>query len=101
MAELQHPLKRDIDATGRLINELHQLYNLYFQGNEKFPPHQKRKELDDKIAWLRAEVAKKTSASLSFALRQVDARYQMLRTRWDKTLAEIEAGTFRIPPRRR
>ena len=101
MAGLQHPLKRDIDKVSQLINEVHQLYNLYFQGIEKLPPHKKRKELEETITWLRAEVVKKSNAGLTFALRQVDSRLQIIRTRWDKTMAAIEAGTFRIPPKRK
>ena len=101
MAAPQHPLKRDIEKASQLINEVHQLYNLYFQGIEKFPPHKKCKELDDSITWLRSEVGKKSNAGLTFALRQVDSRYLLFRGRWDKTVAAVEAGTFRIPPKRK
>lgn len=101
MSDLQHPLKREIDKTAAMINEVHQLYNLYFQGVEKNQPHKRRQELDDSIVKLRTSVVQKGNAGLSFMLRQVDARYQMMKNRWDKTLAEIEAGTFRIPPKRK
>lgn len=83
------------------LNELHQLYNLYFQGVERQQPHLKRKTVDEKLEWLRQEVVKKNNAALNFQIRQVEARYQMFRNRWDKTLAEIEAGTFRIPVQRK
>ena len=97
----QHPLKIELDKASQFINEVHQLYNLYFQGVERLPPHKKRVELDQKIASLRSEVFKKSNAALTFALRQLDARYQSMHNRWDKTMAEIESGVFRIPPRRK
>jgi predicted nuclease with TOPRIM domain len=101
MTDMQQPLKIELDKVNQLINEVHQLYNLYFQGAERLPPHNKRKDLELKMHWVRAEVFKKSNAALTFALRQLEARYQSMHNRWDKTMSEIESGKFRIPPRKK
>ena len=99
MSGMQHPLKIELDKMNQLINEVHQLYNLYFQGIERLPPHKKRQDLETKMTWIRSEVVKKSNAALTFGLRQLEARFQSMHNRWDKTMAEIESGKVRIPPR--
>lgn len=97
MAAIQHPLKMDIEKLGRMVNELHQAYNLYFQGFEKNAPLAKRKDLDTLVTRLRSEVVKANQSSVSFLFRQNESRFQILKNKWDKRMAEIENGTYRIP----
>lgn len=93
----QHPLKIEIDKAARLINELHKNYQAYFLGDERQPPLPKRKQLDDLIVRLRGEVTRANQSSMSFLFKQIDARYQLYKNKWDKKMAEIENGTYRIP----
>lgn len=101
MVDIQHPLKKEIDQCAAKANKLDHLYKLYFGGIEKYSPQAERKELDGTIQRLRGDVSRSSNAGVIFAFRQLEARFQMLKKRWDKTLSEIEAGTFRIPPKRK
>lgn len=93
----QHPLKIECDKAANLINELHKNYQAYFMGEERQPPLPKRKQLDELIVRLRAQVQAANQSAVKFMYKQIEARYAMYKNKWDKKMAEIENGTYRIP----
>ena len=97
MVKVVPPLKIEMDQILRQINDMHQAYNLYFQGFDKDPPRVKRTDLNAKMQDIRGKIQAKPVASLSFQFQQLDSRFNLYRNRWDKKLSEIENGAYIIP----
>lgn len=91
---LESPLKKDAEKASREVDALNRFYNVYFQGGEKMPPNQQRRQLDTLIAKLKNQIISATNASDKFLANSVVSRFQTMAARWDKTMRGIEDGTI-------
>ncbi|HTL11410.1 MAG TPA: hypothetical protein VL588_02915 [Bdellovibrionota bacterium] len=82
-----------IDRAVPLIEQLNNLYNMFFAGAEKRPPIERRKVLDQVIDTL-TKIGKNTAAQ-RFKYQGVYQQYVTYRDRWDKKLKELEEGKIR------
>jgi hypothetical protein len=73
-----------------LIEQLHHLYNLYFQRVEKRAPIEKRSLLDHQIKLL--QNALKASPSLRFRANTVLSSYLSYKDRWDRKMKEMDSN---------
>ena len=77
----------------RKIERLRALYESFFLGVEKRPPHGPRQELNRLM--LETQQVSIRNAALRFRFQSLSQRFTSLATYWNRTLREIEAGTYR------
>jgi hypothetical protein len=77
----------------RKLDRLRALYESFFMGVERVPPNVPRQELNRLI--LETQQVPINNASLRFRFQSIMQRWVLLTTYWNRTLREIEAGTFR------
>lgn len=94
---IQNTLKTAVDQASGLLMRLHQEYQKYFLGAEKKPPLALRRDLDQAMTKIKAETAKSSSIPAKFAAQTLVNKYQLHASQWDKTMREIENGTFKRP----
>jgi hypothetical protein len=75
------------------IQELHVLYEKYFLGIDRKPPEQERKRISDKAREMRATTIRNTA--LKFKINTLFAKLISFERMWDRTLREIEDGTYK------
>src|SRR5438067_2547491 len=75
------------------IAELQVLYEKYFLGIDRRPPEQERKRVSDRMRTLKTTLVKDTA--LKFRLHTLFARLISFERMWDRTLREMEEGTYR------
>ncbi len=75
------------------LDRLRALYEQYFLGFERIPPHVLRKEVDRTFWRLRKQRVNHTRTR--YKLNQVLQRYQTYKQYWQRTLRAIERGTYR------
>jgi hypothetical protein len=87
----------EIDA---LINQLEQrmtrlrsLYEQYFMGIERIPPHTLRKEVVRIVFQL--EQAHVQNTAMKFRIRSLVQRFNSYKTYWNRTERQIEEGTYK------
>ena len=89
LAEVQ----RQIAELEPKLERLRALYEQYFLGFEKIPPNVLRKEVDRTLWQLRRSPTKNTR--LRFKLNQLVQRYNTYQQYWQRTMRQIERGTYR------
>ncbi len=85
--------KEELDRFEQLIEKLKVLYEQYFQGFERLPPDKLRQEaekLHRKYLTIRSP-----NTGIKFRAQTLTSRMTSYRTLWDKTLQQIEDGTYR------
>ena len=92
---------KDVKEAQSLLERVHQEYQKYFMGVEKIPPLILRKQLDEKIVTIKAAIAKATTIQSKFIGNQIVSRYQTYMSNWERSVREVENGTFRKPPLKR
>ena len=75
------------------ISGLQVLYEKYFLGIDRKPPDQERKRISQKARELRAASIRNTA--LKFKVNTLFARLISFERMWDRTLREIEDGTYK------
>jgi hypothetical protein len=75
------------------IAELQVLYEKYFLGIDRRPPDQERKRISDRMRILKGTLVKNTA--LKFRLHTLFAKLISFERMWDRTLREMEEGTYR------
>ncbi len=75
------------------IQELHVLYEKYFLGIDRRPPEQERKRISEKARELRTSTIRNTA--LKFKINTLFAKLISFERMWDRTLREIEEGTYK------
>lgn len=75
------------------MERLRALYESYFLGVEKRPPVVPRQELNRLMLELQQVAIR--NAALRFRFQSVAQRWTLLVTYWNRTLREIESGTYR------
>src|SRR5256885_8497179 len=75
------------------IAELQVLYEKYFLGIDRRPPDQERKRVSSKIREMRTVMIRNTA--LKFRINTMFAKLISFERMWDRTLREIEDGTYK------
>jgi hypothetical protein len=82
-----------VDDMERKIERLRALYESHFLGIERRPPVVPRQELNRLV--LELQQVQIRNAALRFRFQSVSQRWTLLVTYWNRTLREIESGTYR------
>jgi len=75
------------------ISVLQVLYEKYFLGIDRKPPEQERKRISEKARELRTRSIRNTA--LKFKVNTLFAKLISFERMWDRTLREMEEGTYR------
>jgi hypothetical protein len=89
----QEKLAEDLDAMEEAIANLQVLYEKYFLGIDRKPPDQERKRISEKARELRTASIRNTA--LKFKVNTLFAKLISFERMWDRTLREIEEGTYK------
>jgi hypothetical protein len=77
----------------RKMDRLRSLYETFFMGMEKIPPDTLRREVNRMM--LEMQQVPIGSASLRFRFQALTQRWVLQTTYWNRTMREMEAGTYR------
>ncbi|MGE5784487.1 MAG: MXAN_5187 C-terminal domain-containing protein [Myxococcales bacterium] len=75
------------------VERLRSLYEQYFLGIEKIPPHVAQKDVDRRLYALRRQQIRNTARR--FKLQTIIQRYNTFQQYWMRIMREIENGTYR------
>jgi hypothetical protein len=89
----QEKFAEQLDELDEGLVNLHVLYEKYFLGIDRKPPEQERKKISGRIRELRNMMIKNTG--LKFRLNNMVAKLISHERLWDRTLREIEDGTYK------
>jgi hypothetical protein len=81
-----------LDEMERKLERMRGLYESFFMGIERSPPEVIRRDVNRQI--LELQQVPINNASLRFRYQALTQRWVLLITYWNRTLREIEAGTF-------
>ncbi len=82
-----------IEDVERRLERLRGLYESFFMGVERTPPHVPRRELNRLFVEMQQEPLR--SPILRFRFQSLLQKWVLLTTYWNRTMREIEAGTYR------
>lgn len=77
----------------RKMDRLRSLYESFFMGMERMPPNTPRHEMNRMM--LEMQQVPIGNAALRFRFQALTQKWVLLATYWNRTLREIEAGTYR------
>src|SRR3954449_10517292 len=77
----------------RKLDRLRGLYESFFMGIERAPPNVARRDMNRLILEMQQEPI--SNASLRFRFQSMIQRWVLMTAYWNRTLREIESGTFR------
>ena len=77
----------------RKVDRLRALYETFFSGVERQPPNAPRRELNRMM--LEMQQMQIRNAALRFRFQSLSQKWTLMTTYWNRTLREIEAGTYR------
>jgi hypothetical protein len=89
----QEKLAEDLDAMEEAIANLQVLYEKYFLGLDRKPPDRERRQVSEKMRLLKETLVKNTA--LKFRVQTMFAKLLSFERMWDRTLREIEDGTYK------
>ncbi len=89
----QQKLADDLDELDQSMAELQVLYEKYFLGIDRRPPIQERRRVTAKMRELRTTLVRNTA--LKFRINTLFAKLISFERMWDRTLREIEEGTYK------
>jgi hypothetical protein len=89
----QEKFAEELDELDEAISGLHVLYEKYFLGIDRRPPEQERKRVSTKTRELRTQMIRNTG--LKFRINTLFAKLISFERMWDRTLREIEDGTYK------
>jgi hypothetical protein len=89
----QEKYAEELTALDEGIQDLHVLYEKYFIGIDRKPPEQERKQISSKARELRNASIRNTA--LKFKINTLFAKLISFERMWDRTLREIEEGTYK------
>lgn len=89
----QEKLAEDLDAMDESISNLQVLYEKYFLGIDRRPPEQERSRVGKRMRELRTTLVRNTA--LKFRINTLFAKLISFERMWDRTLREIEEGTYK------
>jgi hypothetical protein len=82
-----------LEEMERKIDRLRALYETFFSGVERQPPNAPRRELNRLM--LEMQQIPIRNAALRFRFQSLSQKWILMTTYWNRTLREIEAGTYR------
>jgi hypothetical protein len=82
-----------IDEMEKKIARLRALYESFFMGAERTPPNTLRYELNRQMLEMQQVII--TNASLRFRYQALSQKWVLHTTYWNRTMREIDAGTYR------
>jgi hypothetical protein len=92
-ADSQESIEARIGEMERKLDRLRGLYESFFMGIERAPPNVARQEMNRLILEMQQEPI--GNASLRFRFQSMMQRWVLMTAYWNRTLREIESGTFR------
>jgi hypothetical protein len=92
-ADSQESIEARIGEMERKLDRLRGLYESFFMGVERAPPNVARREMNRLILEMQQEPI--SNASLRFRFQSMIQRWVLMIAYWNRTLREIESGTFR------
>ena len=75
------------------MDRLRSMYESYFMGMERIPPNTPRRDMNRMMLEMQQVVI--GNSSLRFRFQSLSQRWVLQSTYWNRTMREIEAGTFR------
>jgi hypothetical protein len=91
-AEALEAIDARLEDMERKLDRLRSLYESFFMGTERTPPNVPRRELNRLVVEM--QQAPIGNAMLRFRFQSLLQRWVMLTTYWNRTMREIEAGTY-------
>jgi len=89
----QEKYAEELNELDEGIQNLQVLYEKYFIGIDRKPPEQERKRISEKARELRTTAVRNTA--LKFKINTLFAKLISFERMWDRTLREIEDGTYK------
>ncbi len=89
----QEKLAEDLDQLDEAMIGLQVLYEKYFLGIDRRPPEAQRRQVSEKMRLLKTTTVKNTA--LKFRIQTLFAKLISFERMWDRTLREIEDGTYK------
>lgn len=89
----QEKLAEDLDQVEEAMTGLQVLYEKYFLGIDRRPPDAQRRQVSEKMRVLKTTAVKNTA--LKFRIQTLFAKLISFERMWDRTLREIEEGTYK------
>lgn len=89
----QEKLAEEIDELDESMSQLQVLYEKFFLGIDRRPPEQERKNVSTRMRQLRTTMVKNTA--LKFRIQTLFAKLISFERMWDRTLREMEEGTYK------
>jgi len=89
----QEKLAEDLDHLEEQMTGLQVLYEKYFLGIDRRPPDPQRRQVSEKMRLLKTTQVKNTA--LKFRIQTMFAKLISFERMWDRTLREIEEGTYK------
>jgi hypothetical protein len=92
-ADTPESIEGRIGEIERKLDRLRGLYESFFMGVERAPPNVARRDTNRLILEMQQEPI--GNASLRFRFQSIMQRWVLMTAYWNRTLREIEAGTYR------
>jgi len=89
----QEKYAEELTELDEAIQNLHVLYEKYFLGIDRIAPELERKRVSQKTREMRAATIRNTA--LKFKINTLFAKLISFERMWDRTLREIEDGTYK------
>ena len=89
----QEKLAEDLDQLEEQMTGLQVLYEKFFLGIDRRPPDAQRRQVSEKMRLLKTTQVKNTA--LKFRIHTMFAKLISFERMWDRTLREIEEGTYK------
>jgi len=89
----QEKFAEEIDELDESMTNLQVLYEKYFLGIDRRPPDNERKRVSSKLREMRTAMIRNTA--LKFRVNTLFAKLISFERMWDRTLREIEDGTYK------
>ena len=89
----QEKFAEEIDEIDEALTNLQVLYEKYFLGIDRRPPDQERKRVSSTLRAMRNTTVRNTA--LKFRVNTLFAKLISFERMWDRTLREIEEGTYK------
>jgi hypothetical protein len=92
-ADTPESIENRIGEMERKLDRLRGLYESFFMGIERAPPNVARREMNRFILEMQQEPI--SNASMRFRFQSMVQRWVLMTAYWNRTMREIEAGTYR------
>jgi hypothetical protein len=89
----QEKLAEEIEELEEALSGLQVLYEKFFLGIDRRPPEHERKKVSSRLRQLRSSTVKNTA--LKFRMQTQFAKLISFERMWDRTLREMEEGTYK------